>query len=57
LSFGLGNRELAGEVTREWYERLKAERAQLAREAAAREAREAAERESDDGGEGEPPAS
>jgi hypothetical protein len=56
LSFGLGNRELAGEVTREWYERLKAERAQLAREAAAREAREAAERREDDGGAGEPPA-
>jgi hypothetical protein len=33
LSFGLGNRELAGEVTREWYERYKAERAEyLARE-------------------------
>lgn len=43
LSFGLGNRELAGEVTREWYERLKAERAALAREAAEREAREEAE--------------
>ncbi len=26
LSFGLGNRELAGEVTRAWYERYKAER-------------------------------
>jgi hypothetical protein len=43
LSFGLGNRELAAEVTREWYERLKAERAALAREAAEREAREEAE--------------
>jgi hypothetical protein len=26
LSFGLGNRELAGEVTREWYNRYRAER-------------------------------
>ncbi len=34
LSFGLGNRELAGEITREWYERYKRERAEtLAREA------------------------
>lgn len=33
LSFGLGNRELAGEITREWYERYKRERAEaLARE-------------------------
>jgi hypothetical protein len=43
LSFGLGNRELAGQVTREWYERMKAEREAIAREAAAREAREEAE--------------
>src|SRR5213075_324720 len=28
LAFGLGNRELAGEVTREWYERYKRERAE-----------------------------
>jgi hypothetical protein len=35
LSFGLGSRELAGEITREWYERYKAERDEaLAREAA-----------------------
>ena len=34
LSFGLGNRELAGEVTREWYERYQRERDEaLAREA------------------------
>src|SRR6185503_8321866 len=34
LSFGLGNRELAGEITREWYERYKSERAEaMAREA------------------------
>jgi hypothetical protein len=26
LAFGLGNRDLAGEVTREWYSRYKAER-------------------------------
>jgi MFS family permease len=39
LSFGLGNRELAGEVTREWYERYRAERARIDAEAA----REAAE--------------
>lgn len=43
LSFGLGNRELAGEVTREWYEAMKAERALLARRAAQREAEEEAE--------------
>ncbi len=43
LAFGLGNRELAGEVTREWYEAMKAERAMLARNAALREAEEEAE--------------
>jgi len=33
LSFGLGNRELAGEITREWYDRYRRERADaLARE-------------------------
>jgi hypothetical protein len=32
LSFGLGNRELAGEVTRTWYERYKAEREAIDRE-------------------------
>jgi hypothetical protein len=43
LSFGLGNRELAGEITREWYERLRAERETIAwenRKRAARESRE-----------------
>jgi hypothetical protein len=30
LSFGLGNRELAGEITREWWERYKAERDAIA---------------------------
>ena len=42
LAFGLGNRELAGEVTREWYERYKAERDAIA--AAEREAEMADER-------------
>src|SRR3954464_10243115 len=33
LSFGLGNRELAGQITREWYEQYRRERAEaLARE-------------------------
>ena len=32
LSFGLGNRELAGEITREWYNRYKAERDAIDRE-------------------------
>src|SRR3954469_25468222 len=36
LAFGLGNRDLAGEITREWYERYKRERADtMARERAA----------------------
>jgi signal transduction histidine kinase len=43
LSFGLGNRELAGEVTREWYERYRAEREAIAREAAEEEAEEEAQ--------------
>jgi hypothetical protein len=33
LSFGLGNRELAGEVTRAWYERYRAERDAIDKEA------------------------
>ena len=33
LSFGLGNRELAGQITREWYERYRAEREAIDREA------------------------
>jgi hypothetical protein len=37
LSFGLGNRELAGEVTREWYERYRAEREAIDRDTAAAE--------------------
>ncbi len=43
LSFGLGNRELAGEVTREWYEAMRAERARLAQKAALQEAEEEGE--------------
>jgi hypothetical protein len=43
LSFGLGNRELAGEVTRKWYERYRAEREAISRDAAAQDARDAAE--------------
>jgi hypothetical protein len=43
LSFGLGNRELAGEVTRGWYDRYRAEREAIEREAAADEAEELAD--------------
>ncbi|MEO7360264.1 MAG: hypothetical protein ABI120_08040 [Gemmatimonadaceae bacterium] len=43
LSFGLGNRDLAGQVTRTWYERYRAEREAIEREAAADEAEELAE--------------
>ena len=38
LSFGLGNRELAGEITRHWYERYEAERDAIDREVEAEEA-------------------
>jgi hypothetical protein len=38
LSFGLGNRELAGEITRTWYNRYRAERDALAKEEATEEA-------------------
>ena len=48
LSFGLGNRELAGEVTREWYQRYQAERRAIDAEAAADEAEELAEEKSED---------
>lgn len=37
LSFGLGNRELAGEVTRRWYENWRTERDALRRASAAEE--------------------
>lgn len=43
LSFGLGNRELAGEITREWYERYRRER----EEAQERERRVAAAEEAE----------
>ena len=43
LAFGLGNRDLAGEVTREWYERYKAERQAMEREAQLAEIAEDAE--------------
>jgi hypothetical protein len=45
LSFGLGNRELAGEITREWWERYKAERDAIA--AAERDEELADEREAE----------
>jgi uncharacterized oligopeptide transporter (OPT) family protein len=42
LSFGLGNRDLAGEITREWYDRYRRERAEArAREQMEEEAEEA----------------
>lgn len=40
LSFGLGNRDLAAEITREWYERYKAEREAIEREVKTEEAAE-----------------
>jgi hypothetical protein len=45
LAFGLGNRELAAEVTREWYERYRAEQRAIDEEAAAEEAEVLAEEE------------
>jgi len=43
LAFGLGNRELAGEVTREWYEQYRAERDDALRREREHEAKEDAE--------------
>jgi hypothetical protein len=43
LAFGLGNRELAGEVTRSWYQRYRAEREAIERENLAEEAEEDSE--------------
>jgi len=40
LAFGLGNRDLAGEITREWYDRYRAEREAIDRENAASDALE-----------------
>ena len=54
LAFGLGNRELAGEITREWYQRYRAEREHIDREAAAYEALE--EREAEGLDDDPPPA-
>ena len=48
LSFGLGNRELAAEVTRAWYQRYRAERRAIDAEAAAEEAEELAAEASED---------
>jgi hypothetical protein len=53
LAFGLGNRELAGEVTRGWYQRYRAEREAIEREAALDEAEAEAEAEADAGGRGD----
>jgi hypothetical protein len=48
LAFGLGNRELAGEITREWYRQYRAERDEITRDAAAAAAAdEIEEREAD----------
>ena len=47
LAFGLGNRELAGEVTREWYEQYRAERDEALRRERELEAREDEEMERD----------
>src|SRR3712207_5580742 len=56
LAFGLGNRELAGEVTRAWYEQYRRERdAALARERAAEEADEAELASEEYGPEGDDP--
>ena len=41
LSFGLGNRDLAGEITREWYQRYRAERDAIDREVQTEEAADA----------------
>jgi hypothetical protein len=40
LAFGLGNRELAGQITREWYERFRAESEAIERDQAERELEE-----------------
>lgn len=40
LSFGLGNRDLAGQITRTWYEQYKAEREAIDKEVATEEAAE-----------------
>ena len=47
LAFGLGNRELAGEITREWYEQYRAERDAIERDVAERELEEDQQLEAD----------
>ena len=47
LAFGLGNRELAGEITREWYSRYRREREVIEREAREQEMADEAEAELD----------
>lgn len=51
LAFGLGNRDLAGEITREWYDRYRAEREAIERETAEREREEEEEIAAEDAGE------
>lgn len=51
LSFGLGNRELAAEITRDWYDRYQAERKAIDAEAAAEAAEELAEEDSEEAAE------
>jgi Conserved TM helix len=52
LAFGLGSRELAGEITREWYEHYRAEREAIARDSLAHEQAEEAEELAVSNGEG-----
>jgi hypothetical protein len=40
LAFGLGNRELAGQITRQWYERYRAESEAIERDVLERELEE-----------------
>jgi hypothetical protein len=47
LSFGLGNRELAGEITREWYDSYRAERDEALRREKELEEREDREMETE----------
>jgi hypothetical protein len=49
LAFGLGNRDLAGQVTREWYEQYRLERDEAAARERELEARDEAEMESEFG--------
>lgn len=47
IAFGLGSREVAGEITRAWYDRYKAEKAAIEREVAEQEAAEQAAEEAE----------